>query len=141
MISDILSKLDKVRKTGTDSWSARCPAHEDKGPSLSVRNSDGKILLHCFCGCSVPEIIESIGLDMADLFPPRDSSGSPVRNPFPATDALRAIAFESLVVIASAKALTQYPGAERERLMVAAERINAALSATGIERGKPWART
>ena len=35
-----------------DSGMARCPAHEDKTPSLSVRNGDGdKLLTHCFSGC------------------------------------------------------------------------------------------
>jgi hypothetical protein len=141
MIADLLAKLERVRKTGQDSWSARCPAHDDRGPSLSIRDVDGKILLHCFCGCSASEVVSAIGLEISDLFPPRDHHGKPVRNPFPVTDALRAIAFEALVVVASAKALADYPDADRDRLVEAAARINNALSATGISRGEPWART
>lgn len=42
-------------------WLARCPAHEDKGPSLSVANgTDGRLLLHCFGGCSFVEIREAL---------------------------------------------------------------------------------
>lgn len=140
MITDLLSKLDKVRQTGSNTWTACCPAHKDRSASLSIRDADGKVLLHCFAGCSVAEVIGAIGMELSDLFPPKDSASGPVRNPFPATDALRAIAFESLVVVAAAKAVAQYPGAERERLLLAAERINSALSATGIQKGTPWTR-
>lgn len=135
-----LSKLDKVRKTGPDSWSACCPAHSDRTQSLSIRDDNGKILLRCFAECSVPEILGALSLEWSDLFPPREHHGKPIRNPFPVTDALRATAFEALVVVASAKALQDYPGADRERLLLAVERINNALSATGISRGEPWTR-
>ena len=30
----LLSRLDKVKLTGPDKWVARCPAHDDRGPSL-----------------------------------------------------------------------------------------------------------
>jgi hypothetical protein len=34
----------------------RCPAHEDRHPSLSWRVDGGKVLLHCFRGCTFDEI-------------------------------------------------------------------------------------
>tara|TARA_B110000008_G_scaffold36796_1_gene33321 strand:+ start:762 stop:1601 length:840 start_codon:yes stop_codon:yes gene_type:complete len=41
----------------------RCPAHEDKNPSLSINyGADGKLLLHCFAGCSFEEIINAAGI-------------------------------------------------------------------------------
>lgn len=63
----LLSRLNKVRKQGRG-YIACCSAHPDKTPSLSVEMKDGKILLHCFAGCSSLEIVESVGLTMSDLF-------------------------------------------------------------------------
>ena len=70
----LLNQLHKVRQNGTGKWMACCPAHDDKSPSLSVKEgSDGHILIHCFAGCEPSEILSSVGLEMADLFPERDS--------------------------------------------------------------------
>ena len=68
----LLSRLAKVRKMGADRWMACCPAHDDRSPSLSIRElSDGRILLHCWTGCSAESILDSIGLTFDDLFPER----------------------------------------------------------------------
>lgn len=62
--------LEGVKEHGTDRWTARCPAHKDKSPSLSVtRNPDGMWLLHCFAGCAIDEILTALELTTADLFP------------------------------------------------------------------------
>ena len=132
-VDNLLSRLDKVRRSGPDSWMACCPAHKDKSASLSIRHDDdGKTLIHCFAGCSVHEVVGAIGLEISDLFPPRESQGKPERRPFPAMDALRGIAFEALVVSAAASALLAghpFTPADRERLSMAATRIQSALSA------------
>ncbi len=131
-VDNLLSRLDKVRQTGSDSWMACCPAHEDKSASLSIRQADDKTLIHCFAGCSVHEVVDAVGLDISDLFPPREHHGKPERRPFPAMDALRGIAFEALVVSAAASALLAghpFTPADRERLSMAATRIQSALSA------------
>lgn len=73
----ILQHLDKVRPTGPGKWLACCPAHDDKSPSLSVRETDdGTVLLKCFAGCNASEIVESIGLSLSDLFPLRLPPGT-----------------------------------------------------------------
>jgi hypothetical protein len=41
-------------------WTARCPAHQDKRPSLSIAENNGKILVHCFAGCSQDAIIDAL---------------------------------------------------------------------------------
>lgn len=65
---EFLSGLDGVRRAGRG-WMAKCPAHDDRTPSLSVREGEGgKILLHDFGGCSVGEICAAMGLRLADLF-------------------------------------------------------------------------
>jgi len=66
----LLSRLEGVRRTGPDRWLARCPAHEDQNPSLSIREtSDGTILIHDFAGCCPSDILAAVGLSLADLFP------------------------------------------------------------------------
>src|SRR5712692_10811122 len=66
----VLSHLDHVRKLSTPGWSARCPAHHDRHPSLSVGvGRDGRVLLNCHAGCPPERVVEALGLTMADLFP------------------------------------------------------------------------
>ena len=47
------------RKSGSG-WVARCPAHEDTNPSLSLRDVDGKVLVHCHAGCDQRRVIEAL---------------------------------------------------------------------------------
>ena len=58
----LLEHLAGVR--GKDGqWMARCPAHEDRRPSLAIREEpDGRVLLHCFAGCAVQEVLSAVGL-------------------------------------------------------------------------------
>ncbi|MGB8076966.1 MAG: CHC2 zinc finger domain-containing protein [Gallionella sp.] len=136
----LLSKLDKVKRTGQGRWLACCPSHEDRTASLSVRElDDGRVLVHCFAGCSVHEIAAAAGIELSDLFPPRENGDhftKGERKPFPAADILRAIAFEStLVLIAGADILAGNPfnDTDRTRLALAVSRIQAALTAGGIK--------
>lgn len=77
-VDRVLSKLDHVKSAGQSKWKARCPAHDDYDPSLSVRQiPDGTVLLHCFAGCSTAEVLEAVKLQIRDLFPPL--SGRKVR--------------------------------------------------------------
>jgi hypothetical protein len=51
-------------------WVARCPAHEDRSPSLSIGEGDGgRILLHCFSGCTVEAVCAALKIKLSDLFP------------------------------------------------------------------------
>ena len=71
-LETLLSRLDKVQGRN-GKYKARCPAHDDRGPSLSVTETDnGQLLIHCFAGCGAAEVIEAIGLQMRDLFPKDD---------------------------------------------------------------------
>ena len=59
------------RRSG-DGWVARCPAHSDRRPSLSIcHGADGRLLLHCFAGCSWAAIREA--LRARSLWPERGS--------------------------------------------------------------------
>jgi len=64
----ILSLLDSVRIRSTGNWSAKCPAHPDRSPSLSIAEGQKGVLLKCWAGCTLEEITTSLGLRVADLF-------------------------------------------------------------------------
>ena len=69
----VLGLLPDAKPRG-DNWQARCPAHEDHQPSLSIREGDdGRVLLKCFAGCPVEAIVAALGLTLADLFEPNVS--------------------------------------------------------------------
>ena len=63
----LLARLEGVRPAGPHSWVARCPAHDDRDPSLSVSVKDGRVLLHCFAGCAPDEVLGAVGLTWRDL--------------------------------------------------------------------------
>lgn len=129
----IISKLEKVKQTGNGRWVACCPAHEDRRPSLAVRElDDGRVLIHCFAGCDVDSVLSSLGLQMTDLFPnePEVKAYQRTRRPFNAVDVLRCVAFEAVVASVAAGNLAKGQKLNAEdytRLFVAAERLQSAL--------------
>lgn len=102
----LLSRLEGVRGSQPGQWTAKCPAHEDRSPSLSVRESeDGKVLVTCFAGCSVYDIVAAVGLEMTDLFPPRVEIAhhTPKAKRMPLPDAWHCAQFEIGVVLIAAE--------------------------------------
>ena len=67
-VERILAGLDGVEETASG-WQALCPVHDDRAPSLSITEKDGKVLIYCHAGCLTQDIVEAIGLTMSDLFP------------------------------------------------------------------------
>jgi hypothetical protein len=68
----LLPRLEGVIKTG-GGYRARCPAHDGKSASLSIAQGDtGTLLVHCFTGCAVHDVLAAVGLWVGDLFPTRD---------------------------------------------------------------------
>lgn len=54
--------------------SARCPAHDDRNPSLSVtEEADGKVLINCHAGCSTEDVLAVLGLTWMDLWPAKSA--------------------------------------------------------------------
>lgn len=67
-IDILLPRLEGVRGRGPQ-YSARCPAHDDKAPSLRINEADdGTLLLHCMVGCSAVDVLAAVGLTLGDLF-------------------------------------------------------------------------
>jgi hypothetical protein len=136
-IDVLLSRLDKVRRTGPETWLASCPAHDDRQPSMTIRETgDGLILLHCFGGCGIDEILLTLDMDIADLFPARPESlqSKPLRHRFPARDVLECVANEALITAIVAAAIAAgkvIPRPDLARCQLANVRIHEAIDALG----------
>ena len=90
-LDDALTALERVTgyrpvKSG-DGYKARCPCHEDRTPSLSVK-MNGRLLLHCFAGCSYDRIVAALDLapepqpgrrELVATYSYRDAAGVEVR--------------------------------------------------------------
>lgn len=69
MRANEFARLARARRAGQDKWIGRCPAHNDRNPSLSIAvGKDGRVLIHCFAGCTHRAILEALGLQERDLF-------------------------------------------------------------------------
>jgi hypothetical protein len=141
MLETLLSRLTKV-KGRNGSWTACCPAHEDRSPSLSIRQADdGRILMHCFADCSIQAIVGAVGMDVGDLFPPDDKRANygdfskPIKPAFYATDLMRIVHFEATIVqivafdISQGKKISE---TDRQRVRLAYERITEAMRYTNV---------
>ena len=66
-LDEILPQLSGVRSTARGIM-AKCPAHDDGNPSLSVKEGERGLLVKCWAGCTTAEIVAALGLKLADLF-------------------------------------------------------------------------
>jgi hypothetical protein len=67
-IETLLTQLDSVRPRGSGRWAAKCPAHADRSPSLSIRKGERALLIHCWAGCTLEAVIGALGIRIGDLF-------------------------------------------------------------------------
>ena len=132
-LETLIDRLDGVKETGYGKYLSRCPSHDDRSPSLAIKEEgDGRILLHCFAGCETENVLAAIGLTFSDVMPERvgqEHAYKPVRNRISAKDALSTLDHESLVVaIIGADFLEhkEIDGHTWSRLASAVERINTA---------------
>lgn len=136
-IERLLDRLDAVKATGPDRWIARCPAHDDRSPSLSIREmTDGTLLLKCWTGCGACDVVTAAGLELRDLFPRQlrwaPGEGRPALRPgerWIPRDVLACLATEAMIAavaadeVAAGNTLTNE---DRERVRIAAGRLRAA---------------
>lgn len=60
MNAETLARALGGRRTGSH-WMAPCPTHEDRDPSLSIKDAnDGKVLVHCHAGCDQSVVIDEL---------------------------------------------------------------------------------
>ena len=64
-----LEEFGGAPRQRSNGWTAKCPAHRDRKPSLSISvGEDGRVLLNCHAGCDAEHICSVLGLKMRDLF-------------------------------------------------------------------------
>lgn len=131
-IDVVLDRLSshRVRPNGTDRWRACCPGHAGSNASaLSIGvGREGQVLLQCWSGCDVDQVVGALGLELSDLFPPRESSaGRPARRRLLTNgQALDLLESEMTLAIVCAADMARGEGlddATRERLVQAAARV------------------
>lgn len=60
MIAETIAKALGGHRAGA-TWMARCPAHDDSSPSLSISaGKDGKVLVRCHAGCDQRDLIAAL---------------------------------------------------------------------------------
>lgn len=137
-IDRLLERLEGVRQTGADCWTALCAAHADRRPSLSVRVlPDGTILLKCWAGCGAADVVAAVGLGLADLFPAKPEDRPPLRprERWIHSDVWRCIAHEAgIAAIAAADTAAGRPVSadDAARAGLAADRLADAVRALGV---------
>ena len=130
----LIDRLEGVRGTGPSRWLAKCPAHEDRSPSLSVRElEDGTVLVKCFAGCGAADVVAAAGLELRDLFPerPAEHRRKPSRAWLDARDVLQAVALEAEVLALAASDVADgrdIAPEDADRIAQAAGRVRRAWS-------------
>lgn len=130
-LQNILSRLDGVRKgSGEGQYMAKCPAHEDRSPSLGVKDNGDKIIINCFAGCSVDDVVSAIGLKLTDLFECDTIRDTSAKGQFLPRDIIKALSGEVMFLsvcasdMANGERLTED---DMKRLKVAAKRLHRAV--------------
>jgi hypothetical protein len=125
----LLSRLEGVKETSASRYMARCPAHDDKSPSLSVSAKDGKVLIHCFAGCDASEVMAAVDLSLRDLFESSDDHRQrPVRQRYDYRALLKAALMESQVLLIAGNQIAEgrpLSAVDQRRLCRAVERIES----------------
>lgn len=138
-VDALLSRLEFVRPAGKGRWRAKCPAHGGKNRyALAISESpEGVVLLHCFvCEGGAGEIANAVGMDLAELFPPRTDHGKRIARPYRRSETLAALENDLRVVYIMCGDLafgTQEPTVKaRLRAAEAQKRIGRLLSELSI---------
>lgn len=139
-INELLARLERTQSRGDGQFYASCPTpehqHGDRSRGLSIKDAgDGRILLHCFAGCSPDAIVGALGLSLSDLFPENPHLGKQDHPRWPLRDLLNIIEHEAMVAHIGAEKMASGEGlnqADRDRLAFVARRIRRALELGGV---------
>lgn len=130
-IDAFLSRLD-AKPNGRDRWRCACPVCGERNRStLSIGIGDtGAVLLKCWkSGCDPEAIATAVGLEIADLFPPRDGYAPPAkrRRLITSGQALEVLEGELVLAMVCASDMAQgkpLDESTRERLLQSAARVS-----------------
>ena len=129
-LNTVLQRLDKVQRIGSDRYKALCPAHDDRSPSLAIKDDDGRLLLHFFGACETLDVLGAIGLEFVDIMPDKMMGNiKKDKKPFYAMDILGIIKFEATLTYIYASNMAEgltLCSADKERLLLATSRVNHA---------------
>ena len=132
-VRTFLERLEGVRERGEGQWYARCPAHDDHSPSLSIKEtSDGVVLINCFALCSPAEIVVAVGMELADLFPEKLQSRQGKVSRWNPRYLLLVIRHEALVISCAVERVDTLRSDEIERVGLAGSRILTALEVANV---------
>ena len=129
----ILDRLEMVKQIKPDQWIARCPAHDDRTPSLAIRDRGDKVVMHCFAGCSFDEVRAGLGLDRGAFFK-RENAMPSSRPGLSSRELDKALSIELLTAYVVARDLAEgekVSQVDMERFATAKRRI---LNAWGMPR-------
>jgi len=111
MTAAVFADLVQAQQTGAGRWKAKCPAHNDRSPSLAIREGEnGHVTLFCRAGCSLDAILSALHLVRDDL------SGPP---PSPAQAAAIRVAYETRQSAARAERKARLAAMNRARKLKA----------------------
>ena len=133
--TQLLDRLKGSRNTGPARWISRCPAHEDRSPSLAIRElDDGTVLIKCFAGCAATDVVAAVGLELRDLFPMQSTEHrrKPSRAWLDARDVLACLATEGQILAIAASDVAQgltFSVYDADRVAKAAGRVRKAWGA------------
>ena len=128
-IDRVLAYLPDAKPSGRDRWRTWCRACGGNTSALSVGVGDGdSVLLKCWKGCTVEEVIGAIGLEMHDLFPPKFTASAPMRRRrlLTAGQALELLNDEAQLIALAGSNIghgIELTDADRDRVLQAAGRI------------------
>jgi len=127
--ANVLDRLDRVWGNGPK-WRARCPVHNGRRLSLSIRETPDNVLIHCFAGCDLQSICAAIGVEQRDLFLDSVSRETQVQRP-------RLVATQASVIAALDAVMARY---KREHGPITDEIANRILATVGAQFGRQFPR-
>jgi hypothetical protein len=69
-LDTFLSRLEKVREVKPEQYTALCPAHKDRSPSLAISGrTQGAwaFVLYCQAGCEPLAVLQAVGMEWKDI--------------------------------------------------------------------------
>ena len=137
-LRDVLEALEragcKPRKHGAG-YQAKCPAHEDSTPSLSVSEGNkAPFVIKCFAGCEYEQIMSALGFDLKKKAGPKFRTikgGRSPKEPPPPPARLPSIGESTL-------AIYFYPNAKGEKYFAVVRKPGKKFSQRTHDSGDLW---
>jgi Domain of unknown function (DUF927) len=125
---EILSRIQGVKSSGSDpqQYVGLCPAHEDKRHSLSIYVGEKQVLLYDHAGCSIEQVVSSMGIELADLW---DDKEIALETKYLYRKVDGAVAFEKIKKVVGGKKSFYQKGRNKQELLYRLPEVVGAVSA------------